>query len=101
MDYLPIGIAVFSFVLYAIMAWTSYIKLTANLLNNDPTGDLKGYAQSVPLGIAASGLGIGLLGGLYAYSQVNTAYVFNISIGITCLAFAISFGGLCIAAITH
>jgi len=104
MAYLPIAIAIFMFIIYAIMVWATYLYLNNNLgngLNDSAVADARGYSMSVPLAIGFSGLGMGLLGGLYAYAQVNTTYVFTVSVGLTSFALALSFAGLGLSALTH
>lgn len=75
------------------MISTTYVKIGEG-------DDIDGF-QYVPYGIALSGLLIGVLAGLYTYAQLNTTYVFLVSIGISCLALGILYGAFCLTAITH
>ena len=91
------GVGIFFVVLFCIMTWTTYTIVSTT----DTAEDMDGYSLSVPLGIAGSGFGMGLLAGLYSYAQINTTYVFTVSITVSFLALGILYGAFCLTAITH
>jgi len=95
---IPVAFCLLFLLAYVIMIWRTYSNLDTQL-NDIP--DISGYSLSVPIAIAASGLGMGLLGALYAYAQINTTAVFVGSVFISSTALALSYGGLALSAITH
>jgi hypothetical protein len=104
MDYaqiIPVALCLTFLLGYVTMMFFTYQKIDRGLRSLSDEMDGSGYVMSVPLAIAASGLGMGLLGGLYAYSQINTTGVFIGSVFISSIALALSYGGLTLSALTH
>ena len=95
---ITVSIGLVFVVSYAIMVWSTYANIDKQL---NSTPDLNGYGLSVPSQLAISGFVMGILGGLYAYAQINTTAVFVVAIMIALLALAISYAALCLTAITH
>jgi len=101
MDYalmIPIALCLVFLIAYLVMMFYTYTYLDRQLKD---TPDLKGYGLSVPIIMMASGAGMGILCGLYAYAQLNTTGVFVGSVVISSLALAFSYAGLALTALTH
>jgi len=104
MDYiqiLPVALGLVFLLGYIIMIWRSYALIDKGLKDISTEMDESGYTRSVPIAMAASGVGMGLLGGLYAYAQINTTSVFVGSVVISSVALALSYAGLALTALTH
>ena len=98
---IPAALCLTFLVGYVTMMFFTYMRIDSGLRDLSDEMDGSGYVMSVPLAIAASGLGMGLLGGLYAYAQINTTGVFIGSVFISSIALALTYGGLTLTAITH
>lgn len=63
--------------------------------------DSSAYSLKIPLSIAVSGIFMGFMMGIYAYSTIDVRLVFGVSIIASCLALGLSFSALGLSAITH
>jgi len=93
----PVAIVV-CLIIYVILVGTTYTTIT-DIKAGD--ADTSSYSTTIPGMVVLSGILMGLMMGLYAYSTINTGLVFGVSIGISCLALALSFSALGVAAMTH
>ena len=63
--------------------------------------DTSSYSTTIPVSVLLSGIVMGLMMGLYAYSTINSQLVFAVSIVFSCFALGLSFSALGLAAVTH
>jgi hypothetical protein len=83
---------------YVSMVGSTFAIITS--IGRGPS-DSSAYALKIPLSIAFSGIFMGFMMGIYAYSTIDVRLVFAVSILFSCFALGFAFSALGLSAITH